>query len=1092
VRLAADRIGINKYQIGAQANLLFTQWKATGETLSRFKEHTWYEFGYGGPTFGENLDKAFHNENWAQHPGYKQLAGPAGGDNGEAAAYSVWQLSALPGTGISSFTVATSVQNEHAKDYDGHSYVQWSQSPVGPWTTIYSHSWDASWSTTANFGTVKLDSPLAKVYVRIAADKFAWNHYYVDKNGANLRFDKLKITGQLLPLPAEQEKALLQQAQQYLSEARKQGVPKAQYTYQGKNYRLELGEQLTITSLTPGGPREILKNVKIDVFQSGWKGAFNQGRLLFYDVLEENDGDIVLDTTWKPGGPLREQTTVKILFHLHPYYFQADFDVLYTGEDIKWGERGLRLQVGKDRIESFSGSDAGLHIAFTPKEDHLWWNGSIAVYVMPWKKYEQGQGAKFSMFVQPYVAGEPESIPAPAHLTGDPKAGLLGVSLTPTEQRNVFVGDQKPFVTLTVQNHARQEQVLSWTLEASDFFNEKHFTQSGQLSVPGEGTIRQQKIQLPAWKGHINVKLAARTGEERVEQTSQLAVIPDPERHYKAQSPFGLMFWGTNELSLDLANWLGAHWIRYFNPAKEDLSSYTSRGLEPIPGANDLFKAPAGTFRFTEMANEPNFGTLGAAYAEKLKISSIKQRQHDPKIAVGLPGTAGVDIAWIRELAENGCWDYLDLITVHLHCFPYAPEVDNTLTRYYWLASAVKKLFPIMEEYGYKPVIDSEQGYLGLDPNVRVEGYGLGQVSKDNTTAAFLVRSYLEAMAYGLLGKHWFTLNQYGGFGLFYYNTPRPGYSAYAVMSKMLDGAQYWGENVDLAAYAGKEKTGGPLITWFGQATYGMEKEFEGTDSGDLALEEDQGLAPRLYQRVFKMPDGEPLLVAWATLRRTDVITEPVDTPAWRNVKPSKSYAWDGTELTEEPEPLDVTIDVGVPQVTIVDLMGNKRAVDCPDGKLQLAVDDYPQYIFGASRKILDVAAKYRYPRFPQEATLSHGSEVVQALLPPAGEYPRRKNVYDQENIAANLVVGQTAEFTVRITNLSKEPVKGEISLELPAGWKSEPEKISFEAPQGEQIISAPIKVTPAQTGRQKMRSVVTIAGERISDSVINVKVAAK
>ena len=119
------------------------------------------------------------------------------------------------------------------------------------------------------------------------------------------------------------------------------------------------------------------------------------------------------------------------------------------------------------------------------------------------------------------------------------------------------------------------------------------------------------------------------------------------------------------------------------------------------------------------------------------------------------------------------------------------------------------------------------------------------------------------------------------------------------------------------------------------------------------------------------MPDGEPLLVAWATLRRTDVITEPVDTPAWRNVKPSKSYAWDGTELTEEPEPLDVTIDVGVPQVTIVDLMGNKRAVDCPDGKLQLAVDDYPQYIFGASRKILDVAAKYRYPRFPQEATLT-------------------------------------------------------------------------------------------------------------------------
>lgn len=97
--------------------------------------------------------------------------------------------------------------------------------------------------------------------------------------------------------------------------------------------------------------------------------------------------------------------------------------------------------------------------------------------------------------------------------------------------------------------------------------------------------------------------------------------------------------------------------------------------------------------------------------------------------------------------------------------------------------------------YGQRPVFDSEQGYLQLDRNQQVEKYRLSNVSTDSIAAAFLVRSYLESLAYGLLGKSWFTVAGYYGFSLIDPQTqsPRPAYAAYAVMTKMLDGAEYVG-----------------------------------------------------------------------------------------------------------------------------------------------------------------------------------------------------------------------------------------------------------------------------------------------------------
>ncbi len=337
-------------------------------------------------------------------------------------------------------------------------------------------------------------------------------------------------------------------------------------------------------------------------------------------------------------------------------------------------------------------------------------------------------------------------------------------------------------------------------------------------------------------------------------------------------------------------------------------------------------------------------------------------------------------------------------------------------------------------------------------------------VSDDDFAAAFLVRSYLEALAYGLVGKHWFTLNQYSGFGLFYYNTPRAGYSAYAVMTKMLDGVQYWGENVPDGGYFVPLGASLPPPT-----------------------------APRVYQRVFKSADGSPLLVLWATLRRNDAFNESVDTEPWQGQTPGKDRTWSGEVIDREPEPVLAGIRVGTDRVRIVDLMGNERIVDCPDGRLYIYADDFPQYIFGAGESLLAAAAPYRYPRFSQTASPTAGAPVVQVLLPPGGTFLKRKGITDNKNIAAIIKRGEPAEFVVRITNTGERKVKGTITLELPSGWQAVPAVQTLclmpESEDQDHILSAPFLITAPKNGTGKIRSVVHVEGMEIGDSVLNVSV---
>ena len=469
--------------------------------------------------------------------------------------------------------------------------------------------------------------------------------------------------------------------------------------------------------------------------------------------------------------------------------------------------------------------------------------------------------------------------------TNEPDLGNVRVSIESENGRfNIFQEGEKPYIKLVAENPTTNEKSLEWSISGKDMWSRQVCALEGNETLkPGEKI--KKKIELPLnenWRGFLSCTVDVTSDGKTDAKTISIGLIPKSGRKFGRKSPFGAQTfvweYRSDEI-LDAISWAGAHWLRW-DIAMEDLKHvprtpgafewwvrrHKNRDIEMIP--IDVRSYPAGTFIYTEAGNEDNLRMQAPEYAEQMKLYYLEQRKHDPNVLIGSAGFAGIDISWLEEFAENGGWEYLDILNVHLHCFPFAPEVDSTMTRYFWLASRVTKLRPLMEKYGERPVFDTEQGYLQFDPKLSIEGYSLGMISEEDIAAAYLVRSYLEAMALGLIGKSWFTFTGYSGFALIDPNTksPHPSYVAYAVMTKMLDDASYVGELQAFAGPAG-ELAGTPLRTWFGAATEGQEKEIQRGDHGKLIEEEKSpGLPPRTYARIFRTSDYKPLLVVWSTL----------------------------------------------------------------------------------------------------------------------------------------------------------------------------------------------------------------------------------
>ncbi len=680
---------------------------------------------------------------------------------------------------------------------------------------------------------------------------------------------------------------------------------------------------------------------------------------------------------------------------------------------------------------------------------------------------------------------------------------------------SVLIEGDRPEFILHFYNRTKRKFAGRVVLKIQDYLQNHVPSQVLELTADS-GEIISRKVEIPAARyGYFAMTLEV---DGVSVANHSYCVLPPVDRPHKSGSIFGGIIYPWNRKTvekLDLMNWIGMSTIRRAYPiaakgaalpskpasdvyTKEDAArifhEQETRGIEPIALTTSILEMPAGTFRLTEGTNEENIRRLPVDFAEQMKIEYIKAKLHDPAVMVGSTGTAGVDIHWFEEMQDSGVWDYMDAIFVHLHCFPRAPEINNTMTREFWLHDRVTLLRELMDKYGEKPVYDSENGYLTLDENRRVENYPLRSISEKNIAAAFMVRSYLQSLAYGLKNKMWFSIDSYGGFGITERNQPLPAYPAYGAMTLLLDGTEYVGELLSPGRVSSAMDRNEEFSrSWFGQATPGLEKELLTADRETVKTDRNPDLKPYLYIRAFKTRDNKPVLAAWATLKRQDVVKHAVPTPAWKDQKPGTSLLWNGFPVKEEPQPVPVRFNTGAKEVEIADIMGNRSRVKTENGFITLSLNDYPQFILGADAGLLAEAGKFNLRIFPSELkSNSNWKPLVQLVLPKEKAHPRRKAVFDKPNLSAVLETGKPYPVYVRLSNLSGETETGTITLELPEGWKCSPEKASFTIkPNTEKHIAAEFTVTPdIAADKVKIRSIVTSDRlEKIADSTMNVGV---
>lgn len=886
----------------------------------------------------------------------------------------------------------------------------------------------------------------------------------------------------------------------------------------GTNYKLDYNRRIEISIRQPDGSfAPFLKRISFDATDKAWNPFFRSDA--FSARLLERKGDCDrIGFEYKFTGAQADRVSLGGVIEARPDLIRIRFNGVFRGsmEDFfhrriifSYSKEEQRL-LGSNADNGPEGGSCGLRAEFAPGLG-LSYNRKLksSSGTLPWRKDGDVCRLTLDLVLTPY-RGHP---PLFSNLSGKP----VDLAVKFRRYCSILLNRDVPEAELHIRNRSGKDWNSRARLEIFDYRNRRIEDRPLALHAKA-GTVAAQTIPLPSGRlGYFELRI---TQEDGSVLRHSCCILPPTERRFRKNSIFGGMLYPWNRKSvekLDLMEWIGIGTIRLrgayriirdgesapvlpaggvYSKADTDriFGEQKARGIDALPLTSESWKYPPGTFRLTEAANEVNAIRLPVDFAEEMKIEYAKTKLHDPALMVGGSGLAGIDTFWLEEFQENGAWDYMDALFVHLHCFPRAPEVNNTMTREFWLHDRVTLLRNLMDRFGEKPVYDSENGYLTLYPDRRVEKYPLRSVSDRNMAAAFMVRSYLQGLAYGLSGKMWFTIDSYAGFGLTEYNQPLPAYPAYAVMTRLLDGAEYAGELLSPGRISSvMDRNAEFSRSWFGQATPGLEKELLSADRETVDSSVNPDLKPYTYIRAFRSPENKPVLVCWATLHRQKVEPNAVNTPAWKDQKPGVSLLWNGLPATAEPDPLPVRFHVGTDEVELVDMMGNRRSVRTENGYLTLRLDDYPQYILGASPKLLAEAGRFSLNLFPKEfRPNSRWKTLIQALLPAEKRHPKRKSVFDKLNLSAELKTNTAYPVHVRLTNLDSQAENGRITLRLPEGWRCSPKEVRFSiAGKTEKMIAATFLVTPDKpAGKVKLVSIAeSDRSGRIADSVMNVSV---
>lgn len=883
--------------------------------------------------------------------------------------------------------------------------------------------------------------------------------------------------------------------------------------FHGDNYILDCRSGIAISVKQKNGDfAPFLSGIGFDATDKDWKTFFRSAGFRA-ECVKQTPESALYRFEYRFTGPDAKRIRLGGTLEAHPDYMRIYFEGNFRGDTDKFFRRRILFRYPKEELRLLGaaadngpeGGQSGIRLESSPQL-RLFYNrkekNSTGSQI--WTGRDEERFFRLEITLEPYSGRIPEF----SRLSKEPYEARFDFR----RYCNVLLDEDERTAELKVLNRSAEPLDREARLTIRDHRGRNLETRKLRIEAAPGKTV-SQAVPLPSGRyGWFELEFDL-PGSAPFRRSC--CILPPAGRKFGKGSIFGGIIYPWNRKTvekLDLMHWIGMSTIRRAYPIAREGSSlpagpeYTpdeaalvlreqaARGIEPVPLTSESWNYPAGTFRLTESSNEANIRRLPVDYAEELKIEYVRTKLHDPELQVGSTGTAGIDLHWFEELQENGAWDYFDALFVHLHCFPRAPEVNNTMTREFWLHDRVTLLRELMDKYGEKPVYDSENGYLTRFPDRRVEKYPLRSVSDSSIAAAFMVRSYLQCLAYGVSNKMWFTVDSYGGFGITEYGQPLPAYPAYAAMTRMLDGARYAGELLSPGRVSNAMDRNAEFSrSWFGQATPGLEKELLGADRDYTENDRNPELKPYVYIRAFRTPDGRPLLACWATLYRQKLVDTSIDTPAWQDQKPGISLLWNGFPATEPPKPLPVRFRVGVPEVEVADLMGNRRKVAADNGFLTLALDDYPQFVFGADPALLGEAEQFSLRLFPETFRKNdRWKTLVQAVLPAEKKHPARKSVFDRENLSAGLEAGKPYPIHVRLTNLGKEAESGTISLKLPERWRCEPGSIRFEAAAGaEKTVAATFLVTPDRpAAKVKIRSIVQSDRlGRIADSVMNVGV---
>ncbi len=259
--------------------------------------------------------------------------------------------------------------------------------------------------------------------------------------------------------------------------------------------------------------------------------------------------------------------------------------------------------------------------------------------------------------------------------------------------------------------------------------------------------------------------------------------------------------------------------------------------------ARTAAKRYAGMVDHWQIWNEPNLGFLKGdveAYAKFLTAAGQAIHEANPKAKVLALNMAFCDVLWASNVMQRVPNEAFDIVCFHPYRNPNAPE-DNfdwwvrdqyikrfnpQLTTNYLLAhesflAQTDELISAMKKFGApKPLWVTEMCF-----NTHIHPYGVPELR----SADLLVRFYVQALASRKIEKvFWWTLKDGGEqqfdaaemVGLMRADlTPKYSYSAYAIMTRMLEGKHWvrndaFGPDVFACVFTDDEKGEDTIVAW--------------------------------------------------------------------------------------------------------------------------------------------------------------------------------------------------------------------------------------------------------------------------------------